>query len=65
MTPLFVAWLLALGASVGVMATLTFQWWADRRIRRVEMDNYTARLRALDRPQPKKPSPVVSDRRVP
>ncbi len=28
---------------------VAYQWWTDRRIYRVELDDYTARLRALDR----------------
>ncbi len=45
---LFIAWLLILGATFGVMATLTYQK-LKVRVRRVELDDYTARLRALDR----------------
>ncbi len=50
MTPLFIVWLFLVGASVGVAATLTVQWWKARgRWRRIELDDDTARLRALDR----------------
>lgn len=45
----FVLWLLALGVGVGVMATLSYQWWRGRRVREITIDDYTERLRALDR----------------
>lgn len=50
MTTEFV-WLMIGWATAGPLIWVGFvawHWWADR-VRRVELDDYTARLRALDR----------------
>lgn len=46
----FIIGTLFAGIPAGVMSVLTYQWWKGRgRWRRIELDPYTERLRALDR----------------
>lgn len=53
MDPWVAGWVMGFvtGSLFGVMGTLTYQWWHDYTVyrRRVELDDYTARLRSLDR----------------